>query len=160
MYLCVRVFFSFTDRASKWLMHRRNLFLQYSQLKRESWSFPASWEFGSTVPLLSFFSSELDLAPCTMCLELSGNSCPCPLIRTPPCSSPSEKKPPCTCTSMYVCFSLVAIREICVASFKCRNPHRSNTTFWHFFPLTGGCSEGLGAFRFFFKYQISLSLVL
>ena len=21
----------------------------------------------------------------------------------------------------------------------------------HFFPLTGGCSEGLGAFRFFFK---------
>ena len=23
----------------------------------------------------------------------------------------------------------------------------------HFFPLTGGCSEGLGAFRFFFKQQ-------
>ena len=25
-------------------------------------------------------------------------------------------------------------------------------TVWHFFPQTGGCSEGLGAFRFFFKY--------
>ena len=25
-------------------------------------------------------------------------------------------------------------------------------TFWHFFPLTGGCSEGLGASDFSLKY--------
>ena len=28
---------------------------------------------------------------------------------------------------------------------------RSHNNHIHFFPLTGGCSEGLGAFRFFFK---------
>ena len=33
---------------------------------------------------------------------------------------------------------------------------------YNFFPLTGGCSEGLGAFRFFFKqhsYRFRISLI-
>ena len=30
---------------------------------------------------------------------------------------------------------------------------KKKTTVLNFFPLTGGCSEGLGAFRFFFKQQ-------
>ena len=30
---------------------------------------------------------------------------------------------------------------------------QANVAEQHFFPLTGGCSEGLGAFRFFFKHR-------
>ena len=36
------------------------------------------------------------------------------------------------------------------------NVRNNNLNVLTFFPLTGGCSEGLGAFRFFFKQQVTV----
>ena len=44
---------------------------------------------------------------------------------------------------------LNAMKRFCIFSYC------SHLNVLTFFPLTGGCSEGLGAFRFFFKYGVN-----
>ena len=43
----------------------------------------------------------------------------------------------------------------CKVVFRVGNQYAECEKQQQFFPLTGGCSEGLGAFRFFFKQQIA-----